>query len=180
MIKGARRTIAGVAAALGLGIGSAAWATSSASAAPSVVPPACTTANLAVWVNYDAANGAAGTWYYPLEFTNISNHTCRVWGYPGVSATNAGGKQLGDAAARNPLYAGAWVNIPAGGTAHSLFAYGAAEVSTSGCKPTTASLLKVYPPNQRSARHAFFDLPVCTLPHHTYLTVTVIRPGTGI
>ena len=154
MFKGTRRTVAAVAAALALGIGSAVWATSPRPPPLRAVaiPPVCTTANLAVWVNISEGNGAAGTIYYPLEFTNTSNHTCRTWGYPGVSALNASGKQLGDAAGRNPLYAGAWVNIPAGGTAHSLLAYGNAEVSTSGCKPTTASLIKVYPPNQTRRR----------------------------
>lgn len=115
-----------------------------------------------------------------LEFTNISNHTCRVRGYPGVSATTVTGKQLGDAAARQAVWPGAWVTIGAGETAHALFGYGAAEVSTSGCKPKTASYLRVYPPNQFGARHAFFDLPSCSTPHHTYLFVTVIRPGSGI
>lgn len=181
MIKGTRRAAAAVAAALALGIGSAVWAASSASAAPSApsaIPPVCTTANLSVWVNLSQGNGAAGTFYYPLEFTNTSNHTCRTWGYPGVSALNASGKQLGDAAGRNPLYAGAWVNIPAGGTAHSLLSYGNAEVST--CKPTTASLIKVFPPNQTTATVGFFSLPACSLPHHVYLSVTVLRPGTSI
>jgi Protein of unknown function (DUF4232) len=186
MVKGARRAAAAVAAALALGIGSAVWATSSASAAPSApaaasaIPPVCTTANLSVWVNISEGNGAAGTIYYPLEFTNTSNHTCRTWGYPGVSALNASGKQLGDAAGRNPLYAGAWVNIPAGGTAHSLLSYGNAEVSTSGCRPATASLIKVYPPNQFASALGFFSLPVCSLTHHVYLHVTVLRPGTNI
>lgn len=183
MFTAARRTITAIVAALGLGVGSVAWAlasTSSASASPSAIPPVCTTANLAVWVNLAAGQGAAGTWYYPLEFTNMSGHTCRTFGYPGVSATNAKGAQLGDAAARNALYAPAWVNIPAGGTVHALFAYGAAEVSTSNCKPATASYLKVYPPNQFGAQQAFFDFPSCTLAHHTYLRVTVLRPGTGI
>jgi hypothetical protein len=180
MIKGTRRIAAAAAAALGLGIGSAVWATSSASAAPSAVsaiPPVCTSANLAVWVDRDGPNGAAGTTTYPLEFTNVSNHTCRTWGYPGVSATGARGQQLGDAAARSPLYPGAWVNIPAGGTAHALLAYGSAEVSTSGCKPVAATAIKVYPPNQFTADHGFFDLPACTLKGHVYLRVTVIRPG---
>lgn len=186
MIKGTRRAAAAVAAALGLGIGSAVWAASSASAAPAAasaaaaIPPVCTTANLSVWVNLSEGSGAAGTIYYPLEFTNISNHTCRVWGYPGVSATNANGKQLGDAATRDALYPGAWVNIASGGTAHALLGYSDVEVSTSGCKPTTASLLKVYPPNQTSAALTFFSLPVCTLTHHPYLRVTVIRPGVSI
>ena len=189
MIKGARRAAAAAAAALALGIGWAVWATSSASAAPSApsassvptaIPPVCTTSNLSVWVNVSEANGAAGTIFYPLEFTNTSNHTCRVWGYPGVSAVNTSGKQLGDAAGRNPLYAGAWVNIPAGGTAHALLSYGDAEVSTSGCRPAAASLIKVYPPDQTTSAFGFFDLPSCSLPHHTYLHVTVIRPGTNI
>jgi hypothetical protein len=181
MIKGIRRTAAAVTAALALGIGSAVWATSAASAASSpAIPPTCTSGNLAVWVNADAGNGAAGTIGYPLEFTNTSGHACRTIGYPGVSATNSAGKQLGDAAGRNPLYRASSVTIPAGGTAHAILFYGDAEVSTSGCKPTTASLLKVYVPNQTSARHTFFDLPVCTLAHHTYLRVTAIRPGTNM
>ena len=181
MIKGARRAAAAVAAALALGIGSAVWATSSASAAPSApstIPPVCTTANLSVWVNISEGNGAAGTIYYPLEFTNTSNHTCRTWGYPGVSTLNASGKQLGDAAGRNPLYAGAWVNIPAGGTAHSLMSYGNAEVATSGCKPVTASLIKVYPPNQTTAVTLAYKSMGCAKTAVKLLTIGVVQAGT--
>lgn len=188
MSKGTRRAIAAAIAAVGLAAGSAFWA-ASASAAPSApsapsaasaIPPVCTSANLAVWVDAGAPQGAAGTIYYPLEFTNVTNHTCRTWGYPGVSATGANGKQLGSSAARNPLYRGAWVNIPAGGTAHALLAYSDGEVFTSGCKPATASEIKVYPPSSFTADHGFFSLPSCTLTGHVYLTVTVIRPGTNI
>jgi hypothetical protein len=53
-------------------------------------------------------------------------------------------------------------------------------VSTSGCKPTTASLIKVYPPNQTTPALGFFSLPSCSLTHHVYLHVTVLRPGTNI
>jgi len=204
MSKPIRRTAAAVAAAvaaaLALGIGSAVWATSSASAAPvttatratgaahsastasdQLFPPVCTAGDLAVWVSHDAMSGAAGTWYYPLEFTNTSDQTCRTWGWPGVSATNANGKQFGDAAARNGLYSAAWVNIAPGTTAHALLGYGAAEVSTSGCKPQNAALLKVFAPNTKDASHAFFDLPVCTVGgKHRYLSVSVITPGTNI
>ena len=123
----------------------------------------CTASNLAVWVNLVLADGAAGTGYYPLEFTNLSGHACGIGGYPGVSATGANGKQLGDAAGRNPVYPVRSVTIPAGGTAHALFSWGSAEVTTSGCKPTTAHELKVYPPNSRTAISTFFDLPSCTV-----------------
>jgi len=187
MRKPFRRIAAAAAAALALGTGSAIWASTSASAAPTApavkdaLLPVCTAGDLAVWVNFGAMQGAAGTWYYPLEFTNTSNHTCRTWGWPGVSATNANVHQLGDAAHRLSLYTPHWVNIGAGATAHALFSYGAAEVSTSGCKPTNASLIKVYAPNQHTADLGFFSLPVCTVGGgHVYLHVAAIQPGTNI
>jgi hypothetical protein len=169
---------------LALGTGSAVWATSSASAAPSApaaLIPVCTAADLSVWVNIALVQGAAGTWYYPLEFTNDSTHTCRTWGWPGVSAANATGRQLGDAAQRLHNYTPNWVNIGAGATAHALFSYGAAEVSTSGCKPANASMIKVYPPNQFAADYGFFSLPACTVGGgHSYLRVAAIEPGANI
>ena len=181
MGKPSRRLTAAAGAALALGIGSAAWAATSASAAsaPAAVK-ACTASQLSVWISPDALNGAAGTYYFPLEFTNHSGHACATGGYPGVSALDANGRQLGAAAARNPLYKGKVVTIPAGGTAHALFAYGAAEVSTAGCKPKTAMELRVYPPNSKTAINAFFDLPSCSLGKHVYLRVAVIQPGTNI
>jgi hypothetical protein len=182
-----RRVVAAAAAALALGTGSAIWASASASAASatpaaaSALLPVCTAGDLAVWVNVGAMQGAAGTLYYPLEFTNTSNHTCRTWGWPGVSATNGSNHQLGDAARRLTLYTPHWVNIRAGATAHALLSYAAAEVSTSGCKPTNATLIKVYPPNQRTADYGFFSLPACTVGGgHVYLRVAAIQPGTSI
>jgi hypothetical protein len=182
-----RRTAAAIGAALALGAGSAVWAASSASAAPSApaassgLIPVCTAADLAVWVNFGASSGAAGTIYYPLEFTNDSSHTCRTWGWPGVSATNANGHRLGDAASRLHYYTPSWVNIGAGATAHALLAYGDAEVQTSGCKPAIASQIKVYAPNQTRADIGFFSLPVCTVGGgHVYLHVANIQPGANI
>ena len=54
-------------------------------------------------------------------------------------------------------------------------------MQTSGCKPTNASLIKVYAPNQRSADYGFFSLPACTVGgKHVYLRVSAIAPGTNI
>ena len=179
-----RRAAAAIGAALALGTGSAVSATTSASAAPSApaaLIPVCTAADLSVWVNISLVQGAAGTWYYPLEFTNDSNHTCRTWGWPGVSAANATGRQLGDAAQRLHKYTPNWVNIGAGATAHALLSYSNAEVQTSGCKPTNASQIRVYAPNQRSLDFGFFSLPACTVGgSHVYLRVGNIQPGTNI
>src|SRR5579859_6407191 len=102
----ARRVVAIAAAAVaGLAISTAAYAatssgaTSSGNAATSVrVIPRCTASDLGVWLAVDQGNGAAGTIYYPLEFTNLSHHTCYLFGYPGVSALDRNGHQLGSPA----------------------------------------------------------------------------------
>jgi hypothetical protein len=189
MFKLSRRRVATAAAVLAVGAGSMAWAATSASAAPATaavraadtVPaasgyiPRCTVADLAVWVNANSENGAAGTIYYHLDFTNTSRGTCHLYSYPGVSAANGAGKQLGVAAIRTAGVPATYVNIPAGGTAHSVLGYVDAQLSRS-CKPATATLLKVYPPDDHGARDAFFPLPVCTTKTWD-LRVWRIQPG---
>ena len=174
MITRVRRTAAVVTATVALGIGAAAWATSSASAA-SAATPRCTEGNLAVWVNADSENGAAGTIFYNLDFTNISGHTCHLFGYPGVSATNFNGKQLGPAARRDNGVPATTVNIVPGGTAHATLGYVDVQVDPS-CHPVRADVLKVFAPNTVVARHAFFDLPVCTT-NRIDLTIRRVQPG---
>ena len=180
MFKSIRRTIIATVTALTLGLGGAVWATSAASAAPAAIP-ACATANLGVWVNLSQGSVAAGTAAFPLDFTNTGSRACTLSGYPGVSATNANGGQLGRAAARDPLYKAKTVTLPAGGTAHAQLLWTEiGNFTASGCKPATASLIKVYPPNSRTARAGFFDLQACTLAKHPYLFATVIRSGPKI
>ena len=177
MINGTRRSIAAIGATLALGIGSAVWAATSASAASPPISE-CTTSNLAVWVSPDRGDGAAGSVYYPLDFTNVSSHTCYLVGWPGVSATNVIGTQLGSAAALDSSAPRQIVNVAPGGTAHAVLRYVDAQVdSSAGCKQTTAEFLKVYPPDQTSARHAFFSVPVCTVPGRIYLRIWRIQPG---
>jgi hypothetical protein len=175
-LRGIRRAVIGCVSALTLGIGAAVWATSAASAAPAD-PANCNTASLSVWVDANQSSGAAGTIAYALEFTNIGKKACTLIGYPGVSATGASLKQLGDAASRNPLFPARLVTIPAGGTAHADLFWSDGEVYTSGCKPTTARLIKVYPPNSKTYKIGFFDLAVCTLKKHVYLRTSVVRSG---
>jgi hypothetical protein len=184
MLKRIRRTLVATATALTLGLGGAVGATSAASAAPaaSSAAPACSTANLAVWVNLSEGSVAAGTTAWPLDFTNTGRHACTLYGYPGVSATNANGGRLGRAAEREPNPKAVRVTVPAGGTAHAyLFWIEVLNFTSSGCKLGTASLLKVYPPGRTSAAYTFFSQQVCrsTKPLYQYLFVTAIQPGVG-
>jgi hypothetical protein len=175
-VKRVRRAAIAGAAALALGAGAAVWATSAAAAAPAVAPT-CATSALSVWVDASQSNGAAGTIAYPLEITNHGARACTLRGYPGVSATSLSGRQLGDAASREPVFPATLVTIPAGGTAHADLFWHDAEVFTSGCKPAAASLVKVYPPNSKTAQLGFFSLQSCTVRNHGYLGISVVRSG---
>lgn len=180
MFQGIRRAAIAAVSALTLGVGAAVWVTSSASAAPAATP-ACSAASLSVWVDGSQSNGAAGSVEYPLEFTNITGKACTLYGYPGVSAINSSGKQLGDAASRFALFTKRTVTIPAGGTAHADLFYSDGEVFTApGCKRVTASQIKVFAPNTKKAKDGFFDLQVCSAAKHPYLRISVVRPGPRI
>ena len=48
--------------------------------------PRCTTSALEVWLGLGGGGGQAGSTVYPVEFTNLSAHTCSLYGFPGVSA----------------------------------------------------------------------------------------------
>jgi Protein of unknown function (DUF4232) len=181
MVTSIRRTVVATAAALTLGIGGAALAASVAQAAPANIST-CSTGNLSVWVDVSQPSGAAGSVYYPLDFTNTGGHACTLRGYPGVSATLANGDQLGGAAERNSQYKVETVTIPAGGTAHAILTWvQIGNFTPSDCKPATASLIKVYPPNRKSAAYGFFSLQGCrsTKPLFNYLSITTVQPGVG-
>jgi hypothetical protein len=178
-----RRVVAVAAAAVaGLAISTAAYAatssgTSSATASRATASiPRCTASDLGVWLAVSQGNGAAGTIYYPLEFTNLSHHTCYLYGYPGVSALGRNGNQLGSPARWGSLRGAHIVNLAPGATAHTLLAYHDVVVTTEpGCDPVnSAANLRVYPPGQRSATFAAFSLQACS--HAGPIWMNIIEP----
>jgi hypothetical protein len=184
--------IAAAVAVASLGATSAAFAaTSSPSARAAAAIPRCTAdpggLGLGVWLAADQGSGAAGTIYYPLEFTNFSGHTCYLRGFPGVSAINRDENQLGSPAGWESLGQFGTVRtviLAPGATAHALFGYHDAVVFTSaGCQApstvSTASELRVYPPDERTPTDALFDFPVCNHPGPVYMSVGPIQPGVG-
>src|SRR5437762_720024 len=89
-----RITLIAGAAALALLIGGSSLAATHRTAAAR-----CTTGRLVVWMDTEG-NGAAGSVFYKLQFTNLSSHRCTLFGYPGVSAVDLHGHRLGSPAAR--------------------------------------------------------------------------------
>jgi Domain of unknown function (DUF4232) len=133
-----------------------------------------------VWVAVDQGNGAAGSIYYPLQFTNLSRHACTLHGFPGVSATTLSGRQLGSPASWNHATAPRTVLLAAGATAHAVLRWSDVAVDTApGCHPAYASALRIYPPDQRSSTNAAFSLRVCSHAGPIYMSVGPIIPGVG-
>ena len=160
MSKRFRRTVTAAATVLALGAGSAAWAATSASAAPAAIGR-CTSNDLAVWVSADGGDTVGNTTYYHLEFSNIARSTCALTGFPGVVATTLHRAELGAPAVREYGVPSKTIDIAPGATAHSLIGYVGGRVNA-GCKPESAGFLQVTPPNTAGAKRAYFPLPVCT------------------
>jgi hypothetical protein len=187
-----RRTIAVLAGAAVAGLaitGVAFAATSPGSARAAATTPACTaalgqTGNVSTWIADGQGNGAAGTIYYPLQFTNLSKHACTMRGFPGVSAISRSGKQLGSPA--NWESGGGFgtvrtIVVAPGATVHSILAYHDVEVSTApGCDAVNTMVgLRVYPPSQKGAAFAYFNLEACSHAGPVYLTVGPVKAGVG-
>jgi hypothetical protein len=143
---------------------------------PSSGPPACATRDLGAKVGQ--SQGAAGSIYVDLVFTNISGSTCTLYGYPGVSL--AGGSpiaQLGKSAEENPATPREVVTLAPGAVSSALLRIvQAADFPTSRCHPVTAAYLQIYPPNQTTPIYLAYSGTACKSPVNL-LTVNVVKPG---
>ena len=168
------------ASAIAVGSSGAVLTADATHAAPAAVP-ACAAADLGVWVAVSQGNGAAGSLYLPLQFTNLSRHACAMRGFPGVSAIDRNSHQLGSPARWDHVIPSRTVVLAPGATAHTILRYGDVEVTTApGCHPTFGTFeLRVYPPGQRVATYAAFDLQACSHAGPIYLGVEPLQPGVG-
>jgi hypothetical protein len=174
-----RRTITPTAlvALAALAVGSSAG--NAAVQASSTATPRCTSGNLEVWLGLGAGGAAAGSSYYPLEFTNVSGHSCHLTGYPGVSAWSS--HQLGSPAARVPSGSITPVTLRAGATGHALLQItDVSNLSPASCKPARASQLKVYPPGAFHALLVPFRFSACSLAGPIFLNVAPLQPRVGV
>lgn len=140
--------------------------------------PACRTSGLVVWLSETAGGGAAGSYYYTLNFTNLSGRSCTLLGYPGVSAVNLAGGQVGSPARREPGQAARTVTLRNGASATGVLRIvDAGNFPPSSCREVLAAGLRVYPPGQRSARIVPFPFEACSRTAVTVLAVRALRPA---
>lgn len=182
-VRAARLLSAAAAAASVLSLTTAASAATRPSPAPKPHPaataPRCGAASLGVWLAIDQGNGAAGSIFYPLQFTNLSHRACTLTGFPGVAAVNQAGHRLGRPASRDTTTKVTTVRLAAGATAHAILRY--SNVLVGDCPAASrkpAFELRVYPPGRHVATHALFGLDVCTT-GPAVMSVQAIKPGPG-
>src|SRR6201995_2310349 len=121
-------------AAVAAGASGAVLAADTSRAAPAAVR-ASPAEDLGVWVAVAQLDGAAGSVYYPLQFTNLSRHACALRGFPGVSALDRAAHQLGRPAARDHAVPVRTVVLAPGATAHSVLRVSDVVLSTPACHP---------------------------------------------
>ena len=148
----------------------------SAAAGPAAAK--CATADLTIWMG-TPGDGAAGSSYYELQFSNTSSHACTIFGFPGVSALDIHGHQLGNAAARYHNDAAQLVTLGRGETAHVLLRV----VNTGAlpnCHPAAAVTLRIFPPDDSGSVSVPFSFSACKRHGQAYLFVRATMSGTGI
>jgi hypothetical protein len=110
-------------------------------------PAACTYSQLKLKLG--ASEGAAGSTFFPLVFTNTSARACTLRGYPGVSSvTGSSGKQVGGSATRDTHTVRTITLKAHGGTASALYRHVNPEnFDAKDCDKASARGYRVYAPN---------------------------------
>jgi Protein of unknown function (DUF4232) len=143
---------------------------SSTSTTAASVSGACTSAQLSVSIGM--SQGAAGTFYYPLVFTNTGSASCTLQGYPGVSLVGTSGNQIGSPAIRTAS-ATPLVSIVPGGTTTATI--GLSDALNVCSTPVSPNGFRVYPPNQTAALYApYSGLEYCVGSSDDTLQVTAV------
>jgi hypothetical protein len=119
-------------------------------------------------------DGAAGHVFFQLQFSNIGHSACTFFGYPGVSALDSHGHQVGKAATHSG--AKLTVTLAPGATAHVVL-----EVTNAGllcAHPVKTTSLRVFPPGQFHAQLVGFPSHGCI--GKSVMHVDAMHPRAGV
>ena len=140
--------------------------------------PRCVSASTVVWLALSADSGAGST-FVTLEMTNLSRQTCALYGFPGVSAVDLAGRQVGSAAARDRATLARVVRLSPGQTAGAQLRI--AHVSnfpTTACRPVEAAGFRVYLPGTTRSKLVPFPLRACSKTGPVFLNVRAVTAAT--
>jgi hypothetical protein len=128
-----------------------------------------------------ASQGAAGSVYQEIDFTNISNVSCTLYGYPGVAlAAGTPVAQVGASASRTAAQGASLVMLGPGQTASALLRITVAQNYPPGkCSPKATTYLQIYPPNETTPIYLSYSSTGCASASVNLLTVGAVQPGAG-
>ena len=111
--------------------------------------------------------------------TNVSQKTCDLYGYPGVSFVSAVGRRpIGAPATRSRVEAPELVALAPGQAASTTV--GVAQVANfpaGKCHPVKAALLRIYPPGDFDSVYVANKAKAWSSHAVSILTVTAVRPA---
>lgn len=137
----------------------------------------CTTSNLKAALGQ--GQGAAGSTYVEIDFTNTGGTPCTLYGYPGVSLANSGGP-IGAPATRDRTRPPSLVRLARGAEAHALLRVVDAQNYPAGtCSPESSSFLLIYPPDQTAAIDVPDKSTGCKNKSVKVLSIRPVAPGAG-
>ncbi len=158
----------------------------------------CSTSGLEAWLGLGGAGAArpgtadppgaypARETFYTLEFTNVSDRACSLYGYPAVSAYRdspvAGGPiggPIGGSAIRDTSVRPKPVMLQPGATAHAVLRVTGA-TQPAGCAEVTAEELRITLPRQARPSFVPAHIPVCSEKGHVSLRVQAIQARPGV
>ncbi|HEY2053679.1 MAG TPA: DUF4232 domain-containing protein [Solirubrobacterales bacterium] len=136
---------------------------SSAPAAPAATATkACNASGLVIWAGPEPGGGAAGSFYYRIEFTNLSTATCTMKGYAKVNAVDLKGARIGAFATQENGKPTKLVTLaPGQSAAATLRIVDALNFPASKCKATTAAGLRVSVPGGSGNKIAPLAFETC-------------------
>ena len=156
----------------------AAPATTNAPQTP-VDPTICRSTALSVTLG--SSEGATGTVYASLKFTNDGQIPCVLHGFPGVSYVGGdNGAQVGPAAERDGVK-GAAISLPHSGVASAQLAMvQVLNYDAAVCHPTPVKGLRVYPPGETASVFVPLKGTGCSsTPPGPQLRIKTIQPSPG-
>jgi hypothetical protein len=147
-------------------------------ASPTAAAAACPTRWLGLKLGL--AQGAAGSTFQVIDFTNISHAPCTLYGYPGVSlGSGKPVRQIGLAAAESHATPRKLVTLAPGAVASAVLQIvHAVNFPAAKCRLVTADYLQIYPPNQTTPAYLRYSSQTCAKPVQI-LTVSVVQAGSG-
>jgi len=134
---------------------------------------ACAAANTRVWYGLPAFH-STGHSHFAFQLSNIGNTTCAFFGYPGVSALNSHGIEVGKPAKHSG--AKVTVTLAPGETAH--FILTVTDAFLVCAHPVRATSIRVFPPGQFHAQKVPLATQQCI--GKSVMVVDAVHPRAGI